>query len=306
MSAPVQIRSLYSHLFTSAKLPVLREMFMSELALKPSLREQLFRIESTDQDIYQVSERHDMGMFVTTSEGSEITRTRPLQGASKTFSISKFALATSLSQELIDDAKFSVIAESVKQLARSAQETQQIAAMNVFNNGFVSETTADGVALFSTSHTLPSGGTYRSRVSSDADLSVTTLDQMLTDFSTQFVSDGGKILHIKPKILLVAPSNERYAKELIGSDLKADTAENNMNSFKEDGLRVIVSPHLSDADATFLLGAPEDTGLRIIKRKAIELEQYEEKITQSTVLQSSYREALGAAWAWGVMGNRGA
>jgi hypothetical protein len=279
---------------------------MSELALKPSLREQLFRIESTDQDIYQVSERHDMGMFVTTSEGSEITRTRPLQGASKTFSISKFALATSLSQELIDDAKFSVIAESVKQLARSAQETQQIAAMNVFNNGFVSETTADGVALFSTSHTLPSGGTYRSRVSSDADLSVTTLDQMLTDFSTQFVSDGGKILHIKPKILLVAPSNERYAKELIGSDLKADTAENNMNSFKEDGLRVIVSPHLSDADATFLLGAPEDTGLRIIKRKAIELEQYEEKITQSTVLQSSYREALGAAWAWGVMGNRGA
>lgn len=305
MSSPVQLRSQYSHLFGTSKLPVLKEMFAMEMAQWPSIREQIFKVEMADSDIYQITERHDMGLFQAVSEGTEFSYSRPMQGASKTFTMTKYGLGTSISDEMIADAKFSVIQDSIKKLARSAKETQAVQAMNVFNNGFSSETVNDGLALFHTAHTLPSGGTFRNRLSTDADLSVTSLDQMLTDFSTSFVGDGGVIYQIRPKTLLVPPALKRYAMELIGSELKADTAENNMNSFKQDGLVVVESPHLTDSDAWFLLGRPEETGLRLIKREEIKLESFRREETQSEFVQSCYREAIGAATAWGVFGTSG-
>lgn len=309
MIAPVAMRNQYSDLYGSAMLPVLEELFRMELMQHPSRREALFKTVAHDRDIWQSSEIHDLDLFSQVEEGAEYSFKRPKQGASKTLAIKKMGLGFSISEEMVDDGKFDLISDMTKKLAKSAKESQEVDAMNIFNNGFGSETTADGVALFSASHTLPSGSTFRNKPSAAADLSQSSLDTALQDFEQVFVGDSGIIYNIKPKVLLVHPSNKRYAKELVGSEGKPDTADNNLNAFREDGLTVISSPHLTDTDAWFLLASPEETGLRIISRKAIETKAAGPDLgfaTDSILYKARYREQIGATHAYGSYGNAGA
>jgi len=308
MSAPVFVRANYSDLFGPSMLPVLEELFRSELEMHPSRREQLFKTVSTDKDIYQSSEIHDMPLAVEIPEGTEYTFSRPKQGANKTFSISKYGLGFSISEEAVDDGKFEFISDAVKKMAKSAKESQEISAMNVINNGFSSTTVANGLSLFSTAHTLPSGLTFRNRPTTHVDLSPSALDAALTDMETQFIGDSGIIYRMAPKVLLVHPSQRRYALEVIGSDLKADSMDNNMNSLKSDGLRVVSSPHLTDTDAWYLLCDPSDTGLRIISRKPIETKAGGESVgfhNDSILYKTRYREQVGAINGYGIWGTEG-
>lgn len=299
-------------------LPVLEEVFRFELMQHPSRREMLFQKRATMRDIWQATAMHDLPLFSQVAEGQNYDFEAPAQGANKTLKPAKFGLGISISEEAAEDGKFDEIADMVRKLAKSARESQEIQAMNIFNNGFSSETTSDGVAIFSASHTLPSGGTLRNKLSADADLSDTSLETMLIDFETQFIGDSGIIYQIRPRNLVVHPSNKRLAMELIGSDLRARTETNsttgitnvnNYNSLQEDGLRVVSSPHLTDADAWFLSAEPVDTGLRIISRKDIETKAAGADVgfqNDSILYKCRYREKIGATEPYGVFGTSGA
>jgi len=290
-------------------LPALEEIFWSELEQHPMRREQLFKTVNTTSDIYQSSEMHDMPLFSTVAEGTDYSFSRPNQGANKTFSIVKYGLGFSISEEAVDDGKFDFISDAVKKMAKSARESQEISAMNIFNNAFTSETTADGQYVFDTDHTLPSGLTFRNKPSTASDLSPSALDEALVDFETQFIGDSGIIYKSSPKILLVHPTLKRYAMELIGSELKADTADNNMNSLKGEGLVVVSSPHLTDTDAWFLLGDKSQTGFRIINRSSLQTKGSGEDvgfINDSIYYKSKYRETLGVIHPYAAYGNAGA
>lgn len=307
--APVAMRSNYSDLYGSGMLPVLEEVFYSELMQHPSRREELFKVVSHDRDIWQSTEIHDMALFGEMMEGEEYSFKRPKQGASKTLSIAKFGLGFSASEELVEDGKLAMISDMVRKLAKSGRESQEISAMNIFNNGFSSETTADAVAVFSASHTLPSGGTLRNILSTAADLSPSSLSTALSDFEQVFVGDSGIIYKMMPRKLLVHPDEKRRAMELVGSDLKPDTSDNNLNAIKGDGLSVMSSPHLSDSDAWFLLAEPSDTGLRIVSRKPIETKAAGPDVgfaTDSILYKARYREKIGVTHPYGIFGSAGA
>lgn len=317
MSAPKFLRDNYSDLFGADMLPALEELFRSELAQHPSRRDILFKTVAHDRDIWQSTELHDLPLYNQVSEGQDYTFESQAQGASKTLKPVKYGLGFSISEEAVDDGKFAFIADGVAKLAKSGRESQEIQAMNIFNNGFTSEVTADGVAVFSTAHTLPSGGSLRNRLSADADLSDTSLEQMLVDFETQFIGDSGIIYRMMPRYLVVHPDNKRLAMELIGSDLRAAvesttagiTNINNMNSLKEDNLIVISSPHLTDADAWFITADAPETGLRIISRKPIETKAAGPDagfVNDSILYKSRYREKIGAIHPYGVFGTTGA
>jgi phage major head subunit gpT-like protein len=308
-NAPVFQRNQYGDLFGSSALPVLEELFRAALEQHPTRREKLFKIASTDRDIWQYSEIHDMPLLQEVPEGTDYSFNRQKAGVNKTLTPVKYGLGFSISEEAVDDGRFDFIADAVKKLARSAKETQEINAMNIFNNGFDSETSSDGQYVFDSAHTLPSGATFRNELSAAADLSVASLEQMLQDFETEFVGDSGIIYNIMPRTLLVHPSNKRLAKELIGSDLKPETADNNMNSFKEEGLMVVSSPHLTDEDAWFMLAAPVDTGLTVVSRRPIETRAAGMDagfVSDSILYKTRYREKVGVTHAYGIFGSPGA
>ena len=310
-NAPVFLRSNFTDLFGTTMLPVLEELFRVELMQHPSRRGELFKIVSTERDIWQATEIHDMPLMNQVPEGTDYTFARPNQGANKTLTPAKYGLGFSISEEAVEDGKFDFIADAVRKLARSAMESQEIQAFSVLNNGFSggSQLSADGLTVFNTAHTLPSGLTFSNTFTTAADLSVSALDQALADFDTNFIGDSGIIYRIPPKVLLVHSSQRRYALELTGSDLKADTSDNNLNSIKADaGLRVISSPHITDAEAWYLMADPMDTGLRIVSRKPIETKAGGPDtgfITDSILYKTRYREAIGVTHAYGVFGTAG-
>lgn len=308
MSAPVALRSNYSHLYGSSMLPALDELFRSEYEQHPSRRELLFRSRKVDRDITQYSELHDLELHAEIGEGQEYTYKRMKQGYSKTATVLKYGLGISISEEAIDDGKIDLVADMVRKMGRSAKESKEVNAMNILNNAFTGSTvlTADGQNLCDTDHALPSGGTYRNELTTAADLSVTSLETALYDFETQFVGDSGIIEMIKPKFLVVNPLNRRYADELVNSMGKADTADNNKNSFKDEGLIVISTPHLVDTDAWFLIADPSQNGLRIANRADIETKAEEDFDTDSIKYKSRYREVVYAVHGKGVFGTPGA
>lgn len=309
MNAPVAQRSQYSDFFGSSMLPVLEDVFRASIEMHPSRRDLLFRVEPTSRDISQYSEMHDLPLFSQIEEGASYSFNRSKQGASKTFVIVKYGRGFSISEEMVEDGKFNEIQSMVKHLGRAAKESQEISAMSIFNNAFDSELSADGQYVFDTDHSLPSGGTFRNKPSVDVDLSPTALDAALADFETQFVGDSGIIYRMQPKVLLVTPASKRYARELVGSELKADTAENNLNPFREDMLQVVSSPHLTDSDAWFLLAEPEMTGLVIKERAPIQTKAAGPDagfITDSILYKARYREDLGVTHPYGIYGSAGA
>lgn len=312
MSAPFALRSQYSDLYGSTQLPVLEFLFRSELERHPSRRQALFNMRSTDRDIYQYTELHDLELLKQVAEGSEFTFNRPKQGASKTLTIQKFGLGFSVSEEMVSDGKFEVIGDMVRKLGKSARESQEIQAMNVINNGFGSETTSDGQPIFDLNHTLPSGLTFRNELSSAADLSVTSLDTALVDYETQFIGDSGIVYNIKPKILLVHPSEKRNADEIVNSALKANTTDNNKNSFANDGLMVMSSPHLTDTDAWFIMSDPsglDENGLVIAQREPIVTKAAGPDVgfsSDSIFYKARYREQIAALHPYGLFGSPGA
>lgn len=310
-TAPAFVRGNYQDLFGSNMLPVLEELFRSELDMHPSRREQLFKVVKHDRDIWQSSELHDMPLASEIPEGTDYSFSKPNQGANKTLTMVKYGLAFSISEESVADGKFDFISDAVRKMAKSTRESQEIQAMNIFNNGFTggSETTADGVEVFGSAHTLPSGLTFSNILTTAADLSRTSLAQAISDFETRFVGDSGIIYRLVPRNLVVHSSSRLTAKELIGSDLKPDTMDNNMNSIKEEGLRVVSSPHLSDTDAWFLTADPVDTGLRIVSRSGVETSSAGSDagfVNDSILYKTRYREKVGATHPYGVFGTAGA
>jgi len=137
----------------------------------------------------------------------------------------------------------------------------------LFNNGFNTAFTGpDGVTLFNTAHPLVGGGSNANRPATDGDLSVAQLRTALNDIANT-KDDAGKILHWRAKILLVPYNAKWLAMELIGSDLRGDTADNAINAFKDDGLVVVATPYLTDANDFFLLAEPAKHNVRTYWRE---------------------------------------
>ncbi len=301
----MHLESQFTKLFGSAALPALDEIFFDAIEQAEDPRPLLFNMESTDREIVQKQSIASLGTFSSVNEGELAPSDNFNQMYSKTYTIVKYAKRIGISDEMIADDRFDLISKMVRALARSARETQLLSALNVFNNGFSSVLSSDGAALFSNAHpTLV--GNQSNILSSAADLAYASLaiaEQMFRSFQ----DDRGKKLLIKPSVLLVSESDRHNALEIVQSPYKAGTANNNINALGVDGgLKVVSSPYLTDADAWFLLGQPDDTGLRIIDRSGLMTKTHEDVLAGTLYYKAEYRQAVGADEWRGVIATPGA
>ena len=293
----------FRNFFGVDALPALDEIFFDNYEQAEDPRKMLFNMESTDRELVQKAGVTSLGLLNIVSEASQAPKDSFNQSFSKNYSILKLAKAIGISDEMIQDDRFDMIAKMVKSLARSSRETQQFTAMNIFNNAFGSEQSWDGVSIISASHPTEVGN--QSNLLTAADLSYSSLavaEQLFRSFQ-----DGrGKQLLIKPKYLLVSESDRQNAIEIVQSPYKAGTANNNVNALGVDGgLTVISSPYLTDSDAWFLLSDPMDHGLRIIDRQSLTTKMDEDVLAGVMYYKAQYRQALGCDEWRGIAGNQG-
>lgn len=294
----------FRNFFGTAALPALDEIFFDHYEQAEDPRSKLFNMESTDREIMQKAGVTSLGLLNIVAEAAQAPKDSFNQSYSKTYTVSKYAKAIGISDEMIQDDRFDMISKMVKSLARSSRETQQFTAMAIFNNSFSSEQSWDAVAIFSASH--PSEVGNQSNLLTAADLSYSSL--AVAEQAFRAVQDGrGKQLLIKPRILLVSESDRQNALEIVQSPYKAGTANNNINALGADGgLTVISSPYLTDSDAWFLLADPMDHGLRIVDRQSLTTKMDEDVLAGVLYYKAQYRQALGCDEWRGLFGNQGA
>jgi len=309
-SNPKAVRGDYSDLYGTTQLPVLEDLFMSEYDRHPMRRESIFNNRTTDRDIYQTTELHDTPLFTSVAEGDNVLYDQPNQGFDRTYTMVKFQRGVSISKEAVADGKFDMIAHMIRSLGKSARETQEVAGMNVFNNGFTSETTPDGQPLFDLAHLNPSGSNpFNNEPTTPSDLTISSLEDNIAEFRQTFLGDTGIIQFITPKILLVPEELRHQAIQLIGSEKRPGSADNNINSVAQDGLQVISSPHLTDTDAWFLLSEKSDHRLDLVVREALSTSAAGPDLgfhNDTMFFKGNYREDIGASGPQGAFGNPGA
>ena len=109
-------------------------------------------------------------------------------------------------------------------------------------------TCADGLALFSASHKL--GKNTNSNLGSTAISTQAIIDTQ--NAMRAFVGANGLLLNVNPDTIVVPRSLEAKAKQLVGSDWEADTADRDMNRIK-DMFNVVYCPYLTDQKSWYMV-----------------------------------------------------
>jgi len=230
----------------------------------------------------------DLGALRLKGEGEAIVYDDPLAGGQKVHTPVRWALAYGITDEAQKNDLYNQLQKVERGLIKSAVDLQEVTGGLLLNNAFgttdgdgFTATGFDGLQLCSTAHTrLDGGATWRNRPSTDADLGVSSLQNAITDFENM-TDDRGRPSLIKPKLLIISS-----AKELLGSEYKPGTANNEINALKDEGLSFMISHYKTDADSWFLFGdlhdcsfiwetrprtgMEEDFDREIIKRKVVE------------------------------------
>lgn len=287
--------------FGTSALPALDEIFFDHYEMMEDPRSKIFNMETTRRELDQKAGIDSYGLFPVVGESELAPKDSVNQNFSKNYSQVKYAKSIGISQELIDDDRYDMVAKMIKGLARAAKETQLVVAMNIINNASGSTKCWDGQALLSTAH--PSQIGNQSNSLGATDLSYSALATAEQNFRS-FTDGRGKKLLIRPRVLLVAEANRQNALEIVQSPYKANTANNNINALGADGgLTVISSPYLTSAADWFLLADPMDHGLRIIDRQSLATKTDEDGLASTLYYISSYRQAVGCDEWRGFLGS---
>lgn len=296
----LNLQKNFKDIFGVDALPVLDQVMLDSIEQAEDPRARVFNMASMDREIIQQSSMDSLGLYSEVGEGEAAPKDAFDQSFDQTFTALKFAKVIGISEEMIADQRFDIIQRMIRSMGRSAQETRNVLAMNVFNNAFGSQTSWDGQALVATTHPSQSGD--QSNSEGNVALSVSTLQSAETTFR-KTKDQRGKQLLLKPRVLLVPEELRHEAMEIVKSPFKADTANNNITSVGMDGgLEVVSSPYLTSASNWFLVSMPEDNGLWIYERQALNTKIDEDIINGLLHYRAAYREAVGVADWRGVVG----
>lgn len=254
-------------------------------------------------------------------EGESVIYNDAIQGGTKRYVHLTYALGARASWELLEDDQYKVIEQVPKALSRSASFTKEMVPWNVFNNGFSSIVTTDGVTLFNNAHPLLGGpgatnvapgvtnvissaGTYPNRPATDVDLSVTGLQLMSNQFE-RLPDSVGIPIAIKPKRLLIPPELKFIARELLGSPGKPGTADNDINSLIGEDLTYKIVNYLQSQSAWFVVADKSSHQLKFFWRHKPDDDYDDDFDTRSVKVITFMRFSAGATHWLGTWGSNG-
>jgi hypothetical protein len=244
----------------------LNEMHQDGLKSWDEEYSKIFNVESSDKQSEKDSYESGFKIMPEKEEGVTAQYDAIKPGISETYTHKTYALGYEITEEAIEDnlrtpETFSKLPQA---LSRSGIETVEVSASNVFNNGFTTNG-FDGVPLFSDSHPLLGGGTQANTPSVAADLSVTSLTAGLTSIE-KYLDERSLKRPTKAVMLAVPVDLWNVADELLGSEFKPYTANNEVNALQRKDLQYFVWHYLTDTDAWFLLSEKSEHKLKFFWR----------------------------------------
>lgn len=245
--------------------PKLSNIWMNSFPVWPTEYTAFTNSRTAKKAVITDHKRGEFPTLVYKGEGQPISYTDPTSGVEKTYTPVRFGLGYRITQEMIDHELYGIVDKLEKSLLKSAVDHQEVTAANILNGAFAttnsdgySATGFDGLQLCSTAHTrLDGGATQRNRPSTDADISLSSLQSAIIDFEN-IKDDNGRPCKIRPKLIVVSPEDKFTARELLKSEYKPGVANNDINAIVEENLSFMVSHYKTDNDAWFLFGDTHD------------------------------------------------
>jgi phage major head subunit gpT-like protein len=232
-----------------------------------------------------------------------------------------FGLGVRASFELIEDDEYGLIRQSPQALARSANFRIEQDAANVFNLGFTTITSNDGVSLFNSAHPLLGGtaattlgpgvsgiisaaGTYPNRPSTDMDLSITSLQTAIRQYE-RLIDAVGFPVALRPQYLWIPPELVFVAVELLASPNDPRNANNAINSILRQGLTYLIGHYFTSSTAWGLLCEKQFHQLKFFWRHPLEEDFSDDFDTISMKHIAFMRYSVGPGSWLGVWGTTG-
>lgn len=257
--------------------PVFRGIYQNEMdaKLRKDFIPELYGVETSEKALELFEGVGNEGLMVPWKESNNQVAYGQVEELWKaTFTHEKFSLGREIERDFIDDLKLTQLKDRIVSLADAVYKTQQMQAVQSFNNGFTATGTnyygksyasvgPDGKALFAADH--PYSPENSTDVQSNIIVDGATTNPPLTidawDSASvamqQWVDDRGVLQAAMPDTVLVHPKNMRTAFQIAGIDGKGWGYEPGSNNFNinvyEGTIKVIVNPFLSNADAWFAI-----------------------------------------------------
>lgn len=311
------LRNKYSQLLAAGMRKVFKEFLEEEM--KSGYVEQFFKVESSSAAYEDEFNFGDIGPMPEKTENDSFEYSELTIGGSKRFVHLTYGLGARYSWELAEDDQYGIIKQVPKALVRAGKYTREMVPANVFNLGFTTIKTSDGVSLFNNQHPLLGGaeatatgpgvsslisaaGTYPNRPATDVDLSFTAI-QLMLNHHDRLISSTGMPITAKPNKLIIPAELRFIAKELLESEYKPYTSDNEKNVLKDEGLSFAVYPYLTSPSAWFAQCA--DHGLKFYDRAPLQQDNDDDFDTRSVKHVAFQRFSAGASKWQGMWGSNG-
>ena len=237
-------------------LPGLNALFGMEYARYGEEHKEIYETETSERSFEEETKLSGFSAAPVKNEGSAIAYDNAQEAWTTRYNHETIALGFSITEEAIEDNLYdSLSSRYTKSLARAMAYTKQVKAAAVLNNGFSSSYPGgDGVALFSASHPLVSGGTNSNTPSTQVDLNETSLEAAVIQIAG-WTDERGLLIAAKPVKMIVPPNLMFVAKRLLDTELRVSTADNDINAIKQMGAipgGYTVNHFLTDTNAWFL------------------------------------------------------
>lgn len=233
------------------------------------------------------------GLATEKAEGQTLDAGQINEGYTTRYTARKFGLMLQITEEALDDAKYPQVIDAAKRLKRAAWKTRDIDAANVLNRAWnASYTGGDGVALCSTSHTLPGGGTFSNTLATPFSPSRAALI-VVTTAVRSLPGHDGITEGYEPEKVLCPLSQEMAWRGILGSDKVPESANNELNVFAEMGIKLVPVKYWSASTTNWMVQTDCDNGLQWRDRKAMKGRSWVENSNETMMFSISYRSARG-------------
>lgn len=282
--------------------------FGMEYRQYPDEWKMVFDMETSNKAFEEDVLEYGFGAAVEKAEGGDYTMDTGGQGWTKRYTHVTMALAFEITQEALEDNLYASLGTKYSRaLARALKHAKEIKAAAVLNNATSgSYLGGDGKALLATDHPLVYGGTGSNKLTTDADLSEASLEELLIQVR-KAKDDRGVPVMIRPTRLVVPPDLEYTATRILMSNGRPGTADNDTNAIRTRGVfgnDPAVMTYLTDADAWFVkTDAPQ--GLKMLQRVKVQRGSSQDPRSGNFIYTARERYVPGWTDWRGVFGSTG-
>lgn len=269
----------------------------------------LFKQMKTDRAAEITEVFKGVGLFDTYAEEADVPSEAARISNQKTLSVLTYGKSMDIPKNFFDDNMHNSYGAMTQDFAMKARISMDDNAMAVYRGAFTTTLVNSGATLVSDSHTTLSGATVDNKIT--AALSETSLNTAIVMLAEQ-KDEAGVVVGGNPATLLVPPALFKTACEIVESEQRSGTADNDLNVYSDKyGITVCTSNRLGAAvsggsdTAWFLLG--RNHSVVRIERQGIQTDLVDYKFQRNNnyIYKASFREVVGARSYTGLVGSTG-